>query len=95
MDYYREAARLYDGADENFNVFGCAGVQHTSVPVTIKVAATVMLSIFFSLINPPVVTAQQDLAVQAIFLLGCEATYGLALGAIASVLFATVKLAAE
>jgi flagellar biosynthetic protein FliR len=33
------------------------------------------------------------LTVQAVLLLSCEATYGLALGAIANVLFATVKLA--
>jgi len=64
-----------------------------AVPVTIKVAATVMLSIFFSLINPPVAATHQDSTVQAVLLLSCEATYGLALGAIASVLFATVKLA--
>ena len=64
-----------------------------AVPVTIKVAATVMLSIFFSLINPPVAAAHQNSTVQAVLLLSCEATYGLALGAIASVLFATVKLA--
>jgi flagellar biosynthetic protein FliR len=64
-----------------------------AVPVTIKVAATVMLSIFFSLINPPVAAAQQDFTMQAVLLLSCEATYGLALGAIASVLFSTVKLA--
>jgi flagellar biosynthesis protein FliR len=64
-----------------------------AIPPTIKVAATVLLSIFFSLINPPFATAHQDSAMQAILLLGSEATYGLALGIIIGVLFATVKLA--
>jgi flagellar biosynthetic protein FliR len=64
-----------------------------SIPATIKVAATVVLSVFFSLINPPAVAAHQASAIQAMLLLGSEATYGLALGIIASILFATVKLA--
>jgi len=63
-----------------------------SIPMTIKVAATVLLSVFFSLTNPAVVALQQDSAVQVMLLLGCEATYGLALGAIANILFSTVKL---
>jgi flagellar biosynthesis protein FliR len=64
-----------------------------SIPVTIKVAATVLLSVFFSLINPPIAAAHQASTIQAMLLLGSEATYGLALGIIASVLFTTVKLA--
>jgi flagellar biosynthetic protein FliR len=64
-----------------------------SIPVTIKVAATILLSVFFSLINPTIAAAHQASTIQAILLLGSEATYGLALGIIASVLFTTVKLA--
>jgi flagellar biosynthesis protein FliR len=64
-----------------------------SIPQTIKISATMFLSVFFSLINPPVAAAQQVSATQAMLLLGSEATYGLALGVIVSVLFATVKLA--
>jgi flagellar biosynthesis protein FliR len=64
-----------------------------SIPTTIKVAATVFLSIYISQINPPVSAAHQATAIQAILLLGSEATYGLALGIIASILFTTVKLA--
>jgi flagellar biosynthesis protein FliR len=64
-----------------------------AIPVTIKVGTTVILSVFFSLVNPPVAAAHQASAVQAMILLGSEATYGLALGIIASVLFGTVKLA--
>jgi flagellar biosynthetic protein FliR len=63
-----------------------------TIPATIKVSAAVILSIFFSMVNPPVVAAQQASAVQAMLLLGCEATYGLALGTVASVLFSAVKL---
>ena len=64
-----------------------------SIPVTIKVSATIFLSVFFSLINPTIAAAHQAPAIQAILLLGSEATYGLALGIIASVLFSTVQLA--
>jgi flagellar biosynthesis protein FliR len=64
-----------------------------SIPATMKISATVLLSIFFSLINPPAVAAHQASTMQAILLLGSEATYGLALGIVASILFATVKLA--
>jgi flagellar biosynthetic protein FliR len=69
-----------------------------SIPATIKVAATVMLSIFFSIINPQAALAgisgvEQGSAIQAILLLGGEAAYGLALGAIANIIFSAVKLA--
>ena len=64
-----------------------------SMPVTIKVSVTIFLSVFFSLINPAIAAAHQASAIQAILLLGSEATYGLALGIIASVLFSTVQLA--
>jgi flagellar biosynthetic protein FliR len=63
-----------------------------TIPTTMKVAAAVLLSIFFSLTSPLVVSAEQASAVQAMLLLGGEATYGLALGAIASILFSAVKL---
>jgi flagellar biosynthetic protein FliR len=63
-----------------------------TIPMTMKVAAAVLLSIFFSLTSPLVVSAEQASAVQAMLLLGGEATYGLALGAIVSVLFSAVKL---
>jgi len=63
-----------------------------SIPMTIKVAATILLSVFFSIVNPPAVAVQQASAVQVMLLLGCEATYGLALGVIANVLFSAVKI---
>ena len=64
-----------------------------SIPAIIKLSATVFLSIFFTLINPPVTTMPQASAVQAMVLLGSEATYGLALGIVTGVIFAVVKLA--
>jgi len=64
-----------------------------TIPMVIKVSVTVFLSVFFSLINPPIAAAHQASTIQAMILLGGEATYGLALGVIASALFATVKLA--
>jgi flagellar biosynthesis protein FliR len=64
-----------------------------SIPVTVKTAVTVFLSIFFSLITPPVAAAHQASTTQAMLLLGGEATYGIALGIIASIIFTTVKLA--
>jgi flagellar biosynthetic protein FliR len=63
-----------------------------SVPMMIKVSAALLLSFFFTLVNPQAVTAEQASAVQAMLLLAGEATYGLALGAIANILFAAVKL---
>jgi len=64
-----------------------------TIPMTIKAAATVLLSVFFSITTPSIITGENISAVQAILLLGGEATYGLALGAIANVIFSTVKLA--
>ena len=60
-----------------------------SIPQTMKISVIVLLSVFFAMINPPVAAAQHASAIQAMLLLGGEATYGLALGIIAGVLFAT------
>jgi flagellar biosynthetic protein FliR len=50
------------------------------------------LSFFFAFVKPAVVTIEEVSAVQVIIMLGFEATYGLALGAIANILFSAVKL---
>ncbi len=63
-----------------------------SVPMTIRVGATMLLSVFFCLTNPPVIAVEQVSAVRVMLLLSGEATYGLALGVIANILFSTVKL---
>lgn len=62
-----------------------------SIPVRIKVAITVLLTIFFSMIIPIPVNVGQISSFEAIFLLANEATYGLALGLIVTCIFAAVK----
>jgi flagellar biosynthetic protein FliR len=62
------------------------------LPMVMKVSATVLLSIFFCIINPPMVAIADVSSIQALILLGGEATYGLALGIIANILFSIVKL---
>jgi flagellar biosynthetic protein FliR len=66
-----------------------------TIPVMIRVSVAVILSIFFSLTNPPAAAFHQASALQAMLLLGCEATYGLALGVIAAILFSIVKLGGQ
>jgi flagellar biosynthetic protein FliR len=63
-----------------------------SIPVRIKVATTVLMTVFFSMIIPSPVDAKQVSVLEAILLLANEASYGLALGLVAVVLFSGVKL---
>ncbi len=62
-----------------------------SIPVRIKVAMTVLLTIFFSMITPLAIESREVSVLEAILLLTNEATYGLALGLIVYLVFATVK----
>jgi len=62
-----------------------------SIPVRIKVAMTILISIFFSMITQLPLAARQVSVLEAILLIAYEATYGLALGLIAIVLFSAVK----
>ena len=62
-----------------------------SIPARIKVAITVLLTIFFSMIIPLSVDAGQISSLKAILLLANEATYGLALGLVTTCIFAAVK----
>ena len=62
-----------------------------SIPVRIKVAITVLLTVFFSMIIPVSVNVGQVSSVKAILLIANEATYGLALGLIVTFVFAAVK----
>jgi len=62
------------------------------IPVRIKVAMTVLISVFFSLVAPSAINAGEISPVEAALLIAYEATYGLALGLIIAVLFAPVKL---
>ena len=61
------------------------------IPVRIKVAMTILISIFFSMITQLPLAARQVSVLEAILLIAYEATYGLALGLIAIVLFSAVK----
>jgi len=62
-----------------------------SIPVRVKVAMTVLLAIFFSMISPVSFNAGRISTAEAILLIANEATYGLALGLVATFIFAVVK----
>jgi len=62
-----------------------------SIPIRIKVAMTVLLAIFFSMIIPAPVVAGKVSNAEAVLLIANEATYGLALGLVAAFVFAAVK----
>ncbi len=63
-----------------------------SIPVRIKVAVALLITIFFSMIMPPVIDSRQVSLLEAILLIANEATYGLALGLTVAVVFSAVKL---
>jgi len=63
-----------------------------TIPVRIKVAVTVLLGIFFSVTGLSHFEAGQVTPIEAVLLLADEASYGFALGLIASVLFSVVKI---
>jgi flagellar biosynthetic protein FliR len=62
-----------------------------SIPIRIKVAMTVLLAIFFSMIIPVPVVAGRVSTAEAVLLIANEATYGLALGLVATLIFSAVK----
>jgi len=64
-----------------------------AIPLRIKVALTVFLSVFFTFITPLGIDPTNVPTVQAILLLAGEATYGLALGLIVALLFSVVIIA--
>lgn len=66
-----------------------------TIPARIKVAATVILAVFFTGIVPLGVDVAQVSTLKAILLLASEATYGLALGLIITSLFNVVKLSGQ
>ncbi len=63
-----------------------------AIPVRIKVGLTVLLAIFFSVITPLVIVPNRVSVLEAILLIANEATYGLALGLVAAIVFSAVKL---
>jgi flagellar biosynthetic protein FliR len=62
-----------------------------TIPIRIKAAMAVLLTIFFSVIAPTTITVKGVSAIEAVLLIANEATYGLALGLIASLMFSVVK----
>ncbi len=66
-----------------------------TIPVRVKVAATVVLSAFFAAVVPLGIEVSGVSSLQAILLLASEATYGLALGLIVMSLFSVVKLSGQ
>jgi flagellar biosynthetic protein FliR len=62
-----------------------------NIPVRIKVAMTVLLTVFFTMITPLPLDSRQVSTVEVILLMANEATYGLALGLVVTFLFAAVK----
>ena len=63
-----------------------------SIPLRIKVATALLTSIFFSLITPFPIDSSRVSGLEAALLLSNEATYGLALGLVVTIVFSTVKL---
>jgi flagellar biosynthetic protein FliR len=61
-----------------------------TIPVRVKVAATVLMAIFFSTVTPSTISPKPVSSVQAVLLIANEATYGLALGLVAALLFSVV-----
>ncbi len=66
-----------------------------AIPLQIKVALTVLLSLFFAIIAPAGIDPASVSTLGAMLLLAGEATYGLALGLIVVLLFSVVKLSAH
>jgi len=62
-----------------------------SIPKRIKVAVTLLIAVFFSIITPFSINAGRVSALKAVLLLSNEAIYGLALGLIVTVVFAVIK----
>ncbi len=66
-----------------------------AIPVRIKAALTVLLSVFFAIAAPVGIDPAGVSPVRAVLLLAGEATYGLALGLIVALLFSVIKLSAH
>ncbi len=67
----------------------------TSIPVRVKVAAVLLLAVFFAMIIPARPPGKELTFLYAFLLVASEATYGLALGVIIGILFSVVKLGGQ
>lgn len=63
-----------------------------AIPIRIKVATALLTAVFFSAVAALPVDATRVSALEAVLLLSNEATYGLALGLVVTVMFSAVKL---
>jgi len=66
-----------------------------TIPVEVKVAVTILLAIFFSIMTPLAIQPKQTSLVEAILLITNEATYGLALGLVVVFVFSVVKFSGQ
>jgi flagellar biosynthetic protein FliR len=64
----------------------------TTIPIRIKAAMAIVLSVFFSMLLPPGLNSAKVTVPQAVLLIFNEALYGLALGLIATFVFSAVKI---
>ena len=63
-----------------------------TIPVRVKVAIVLLLSVFFSMAAPSAIDSAQTSSLEAILLISAEAFYGFALGLIVVLIFSAVKL---
>jgi len=63
-----------------------------TIPVRIRVAIVLLISVFFSTVVPSAINPKQISALEAVLLISNEAIYGLALGLIVVFIFSAVKL---
>jgi len=63
-----------------------------TIPVRIRVAIVLLISVFFSTIVPSAVDPKQISTVEAMLLISNETIYGLALGLVAVFIFSVIKL---
>jgi flagellar biosynthetic protein FliR len=66
-----------------------------AIPVRIKVAIVLLLSVFFAAFTPSAVPSEQISALNAMLLISNEAIYGFALGLITVLIFYAVKLSGQ
>lgn len=64
-----------------------------AIPVLLRVASVVMLSVFYTAYSPVAIVAGQVSGATLVWLMVNEATYGLALGVVAYVVFSIVRCA--
>jgi flagellar biosynthetic protein FliR len=66
-----------------------------TIPAWIKVAVTVLISIFFSNMTALAIEPKQVGSLQAVLLIANEATYGLALGLVAVLIFSVIQFSGQ